>query len=238
MDKLLAAVTKLPPMVMIPVLIVILLILILIKWDKIISFFKNINKGKKRTCSDCIKIMNGLNSKTNNKIRLLEDKLHRDRMNFVKHKTLNMQRLLYQEYYKLVRECNKDKEEFRELKECNLFNARLIIIMGIIEDEFERSFLENGFHDMNYAELNDYIQNQIETIIAMFDQYMVENYPRDMIVDHDKALPVFVNFYNNVKKDVEIIYNVSIEIKNSIEEKKKRVEKEFIDEINKLVEVQ
>lgn len=166
---------------------------------------------QKRDCMDCLTILRGKAAKINRKIHSIENKILKDKMNHAEQKIVTIQRMIFTKYSKAVRDKDIGSED-RESKECNLYHARMVIALGIIKDELRRSFKENGFHELSETELNVYIKDQTKMILGIYNEYMLANYPRQMVVSAEEAQEVIDDLAAEIREILDDLYRKAREI--------------------------
>lgn len=211
-----------------------------IQWGK-----KTIRLGtnrKGRSCMDCSRYVRITQTKVDRKICTIENKKLKDKMNYSEQRLLGLQSLIVQMYSQLVHSKGVSPGDLsglpldvKESQECNLFEARLGQLIHLIKDELRRSFKENGFHELSEIELSVYIQDQIKTILAMTDNYLGANYPRQMIISLDEVKDVLHSLRHDVRDAIEDTYRRAKEVEIESEHKITMLETEYETDITTFI---
>lgn len=191
---------------------------------------------QKRDCMDCVTILRGKAAKINRKIHSIENKILKDKMNQAEQKIATFQRIVFTKYSKAVRDKGIGSED-RQSKECNLYHARMAMALAIVKDELRRSFKENGFHELSETELNVYIRGQVEMIINIYQEYMVANYPRQMLVTMEEAQEVIHDLTAEIKDLFEELYRKAKEIEVDYNQDILELEQTYEHEVDEFVGV-
>jgi len=178
---------------------------------------------KQRSCKDCAIIVRARGVKASRNIEKLDRINLKNKMNFAEQQLLILQRTLFIEYTKVMKDKKPDHSD--EEKEMSSYHTKLIMAMHLLKDELRRAFKENGFHKLNDTQFDNYIKNESRILFDTYSEYMFTAYPNGMTVRYDDLMSITVGIKDSMNKHFESIIRKSKEIElktiediNSIEE--------------------
>jgi hypothetical protein len=170
--------------ILIVVLLIVLLIMVIVKIDTIKKIFGlrvwGKKKVEKRSCRDCILIVLSKGEQYNQNRNIIRDSILDNQMTFASHKIDSLFLGLVLSYSQDIIKARKDKDNpdyLLENKEYLMYQEMLGNALALCKKEIRRSFKENGFHEKEGKEFNDYVKKQAETLISIGRTYIKEKYP-------------------------------------------------------------
>lgn len=193
----------------------------------------------KDKCKKCVGITFSEREKTEFRIRKLESRILRDQVNFAKHKIDSMLFHIsqdYREHLQNKRLPGSPIDVEREHKEDILHEEILKNALYTAMDEVQRSFMENGFHDLSGINFQNYVKNKSIQLLNIARSYFTHRYPPSgMIIPIDERLSRI-----NIERLEDICFDIYVnakDVRNNTEQEIYGLEIEYINKINELVGV-
>jgi len=229
------------PIIIIFILIILLLISIFgnigVDWKEKRFTFGKTGMGSKRSCKDCIMLIVGKRVQFETLYNLKISTILRDQMNYVEHKFQEVTFELENTYRDDLLTYNKNECKEIENKEFILYRELLSNSLFETKDEIRRSFKENGFHDMNDRDFDQYIKDRSTLLLTIAREHIQRSYPSNMII------PIIERFKRydivSAKKIEYIIRDIYInakEIRCRVLKELDELQFKFVDEVDSLVE--
>ena len=192
-----------------PILIIVLLIVLAITITLKIDTIKKLmsfrvwgkKKAQKRTCKDCILILLSKGEQYNQDRNTIKDSILDNQMTFASHKIDSLFLSLVRSYSQDIIKARKDKDNpdyELENKEYLMYQEMLGNALDLCKKEIRRSFKENGFHEKEGKDFNDYVKKQTETLMSVGRTYVKEKYP-----SHGMMISIEDRFGRMDTRDIE-----------------------------------
>jgi len=155
--------------------------------SKLFKFVLGKDKSKKRTCTDCIRVILGKTAKFQTRRDILQNNVLKNQMTYAEIKLKEFELYLIQDYKsQLYQRRTPTSNLCIEHKEFLLYQETLLNACETIKSEIRRSFKENGFHELTGTEYSSYVKSKAEALISIGRQYIMSRYPFEgMIIPLD-----------------------------------------------------
>lgn len=149
-----------------------------------LSFGKPAQPIKKRSCSDCRKLVMTRTMKFDQDLKIIRDEVLRDQMNYAEQKIIEISYFLTSSYREdIIKARNGNVDIVRENKEYLLYQEAIGNAMSQIKNTIRSAFKENGFYELSNQEFSDYVKGKTKLLISMGREYVRSRYPfENMIV--------------------------------------------------------
>ena len=184
---------------------------VILVWKPIKKWFKK-TFHKKRSCVDCLLIVFGISEQ----YRTAEDSINRSllgrKMSGVEQKIelINLELLKkYKEYQAKIVNEKTDNSYSNMVKEYWGYKHALRDALDLLKKYIKRTIIENGFHKLSEKEFSMYVKEKVNELISVYEQFIMNDYPRDCIVpvnylfdmfDRDWFEDIAFSFYMNAKE--------------------------------------
>jgi len=229
------ATLPLPWQIILPLLLIAAIVYISIYGRLWLSYGKGKSIGigsknkKERDCMECTKEIRRLYDRARRDRRKSVSDADREKKNVVKQYLIMIQRKLDVDFTDM----NKELHIESDLK---IFRTRLKwAIFHVTKEELERSFAENGFHELEGSKLEDYIKKQNDIIEDLIENELILYYDNDVVTkltdSASDSIQIYItNIYSGAKEielkletlkdDVDKMYDVEIDKYLGIKDKK------------------
>jgi hypothetical protein len=172
----------------------------------------------KRSCADCLLILDAERAKYEMKMQKKTDRLLTLEMNFIEQKLIEFEGMLLEDFNTMLHDLKKVQniDAGRSEVEYKLYYGLLREGMGAVKGEFRRACKENGFHDMNEADFANYIKDRVLIVLTMLTQHLRNIYPMQGVL-----IPIYdiiVNMESQSKELHDYIFNIFLNVKQIIKE--------------------
>jgi len=180
--------------------------------------------SKKRSCLDCSKLHRAESARVNRKIIMIESTLMRDKMNVAEQKLLELRGAVYKAAsHKLKEEGVTDDDLL------NLTTRLKLAFKNTLKDEIRRSIKENGFHDKDGREFDDYVDDQKNAIIHLIEEEFLTYYDADCIA------AVLLQVDSKISACVRDIYTNAKEVETDAVANINKLEAEYDEQIDAFI---
>lgn len=196
----------------------------------------SIGKSNKISCKDCLNLLLARRIQYETIYYTTSNKILRDQMNFAEHKLHIVKNLLIEMYRRNIKQYNNLHNPDEEKKEVILYKELVSSALREVKDEIRRSYKDNGFDDLDSKALDDYIKDRYDYIDSLFRSYLTYNYPNTMMIPLDEKLRIAeIEVVPEFKDIIKEIYVNAKDVRLSIEKQLEDLQKQFIDQLDKVV---
>ncbi len=217
---------------------VLLTLIILAVWGKVsFSWGKaKIGFGAKSSCSKCIALVRSIGKKVDRKVAKVEANNLKSKMNFAEQQLLSVHMDMYGRFLGAMRKKNKDNpaNDILEDKELICCRSKLKVVFSLMKDELRRAFKENGFDSLSDNEFNDYIKDESNILVDIFEQFIISNYPRHMIISYRDITDIVLKMRPVIDKSVESIFKKARAIEVITIEEITKLEEQYEKDVGKI----
>lgn len=131
---------------------------------------------KKRSCEDCLLIVNSEYEKYLDNKKVREDKILNYRMNYTEEKLVELENDITTLFEKRLDKEPGEKETYLEI-ESKMFYGLFKEILSKVKQEIRRSCKENGFCELSELEFSNYINDKAKVLLSILIREFKNIYP-------------------------------------------------------------
>lgn len=131
---------------------------------------------KKRSCSDCLRIIESEKDKYNFNKKMREDKILNYRMNYTEEKLLEFENDVTSAFEKRLDKSPGEKESYLEI-ESKMFYGLFKDVLYKVKKEIRRSCKENGFCELSDLEFSNFINDKSKIVMSILIRELKNIYP-------------------------------------------------------------
>ena len=170
----------------------------IIEWGKLkLKFSKGDSKNathkgrnsKTLTCSECILVISSWLQDGRMMVVCVYDRIIRDQLNYAEQKSINIQQVIFA--YFMQEQHKSQNSEYSQLHsksfESQMLHGILRGYLEVIMDELRRAIKENGFHKLEFEDMDHYVRSLSESLNTKTEQYIMVEYPDNhMVIKHSE----------------------------------------------------
>lgn len=162
--------------------------------------FKFGKKKYNRSCTDCVKIFSGISDKWRSKRRNIIESVLKEQMTYAE----IVLDLIVLTYYRSFRQLQIDLQPNlnKRANDYLVYKNVLKVSFMEIKDEIRRSIKENGFCSMNPDDFEDYKSKMANKLFNIHTDYIIDNYPDELIPDVQHVTEIEDRVIINKIKDI------------------------------------
>jgi hypothetical protein len=131
---------------------------------------------KKRSCSDCLSIIENEKDKYNFNKKMREDKILNYRMNYTEEKLLEFENDVTSAFEKRLDKSPGERESYLEI-ESKMFYGLFKDVLSKVKKEIRRSCKENGFCELSDLEFSNFINDKSKIVMSILIRELKNIYP-------------------------------------------------------------
>jgi len=131
---------------------------------------------KKRSCSDCLRIIDNEKDKYNFNEKLREDKILNYRMNYTEEKLSEMENDITNLFEKRIDKSEGEEESYLTV-ESKMFYGLFKDVLSKVKKEIRRSCKENGFCELSGLEFSTFVNDKSKVVLSILTRELKNIYP-------------------------------------------------------------
>lgn len=182
---------------------------------------------KKRSCSDCLRIINNESEKYNYYKKIRADKILTYRMNYTEEKLMELENDITELFEKRIDSYRNDKSS-NLIIELKMFYGLLKDVLYEVKKEIRRSCKENGYCELSGLEFSNYVNDKAKVVQSILIKELRNIYPSyGTIVSIDNIISDIESKSREIHDYVEEIFEYAKQIIEDNEKEEKEMDEKY-----------
>ena len=185
-------------------------------------------RDKKRSCIDCLKIIDNEREKCCINKKTSSDKILTYLMNYTEEKLLELEISISSMFESMIAKIPEDKEHSIEIESKMFYGLLKEAIYQKVKTEIRRSCKENGFCELSETEFSIFVNDKSKIDLAILTRYLRSIYPLyGTLVPIDDVIQGIESKYEDFKVDIREIYTYAKQVIADSNKELKRIEDSY-----------
>jgi hypothetical protein len=182
---------------------------------------------KKRSCSDCLRIIESEKDKYNFNKKMREDKILNYRMNYTEEKLLEFENDVTSTFEKRLDKSPGERESYLEI-ESKMFYGLFKDVLYKVKKEIRRSCKENGFCELSDLEFSNFINDKSKIVMSILIRELKNIYPAyGTIVPIEFIVEDIESKFESIHEYIEDIFVYAKQVIEENEKDMKEMESQY-----------